>query len=60
MRIERLTHETLAAIIRTDGGNGWKHDLGHWSETLRNAEQGKRLVVTGVLTPRWVSFDGTG
>jgi len=48
MRIERLSCESLAAIARSDGGNGWKHDLDAWSKTFQDAEQGKRLVLVAL------------
>ena len=48
MRIEPLSYGSLTAIAHSDGGNGWKGDLGAWSKTLSEVAQGRRLVLVAL------------
>jgi hypothetical protein len=45
MLIEPLTRESIEAIIRTKGGNGWKKDAETWQRKALEQDQGKIAVL---------------
>lgn len=45
MQIERLSPDTIEAIIGCDGGNGWNNNRDHWAWVAGQAETGARTVL---------------
>lgn len=45
VEIEPLDRVDLTAILRCEGGNGWKNDASQWAEIIRQHAAGERLVL---------------
>lgn len=46
--ISPLDQHHLDAILRCDGGNGWKNDAMQWADIFRQHNAGKRLVLVAL------------
>ncbi|WP_275693089.1 GNAT family N-acetyltransferase [Devosia lacusdianchii] len=45
MLLEQLNRSHIDAIVRCDGGKGWKNDRASWEQTAQEVEAGGRIVM---------------
>lgn len=45
MLLQQLNRSHIDAIVRCDGGNGWKNDRASWEQTAQEVEAGGRIVM---------------